>query len=812
MGQGSSTQFPYDVGKVVSSFDGHPIWRLHEGTKLENGASVSVFAFDLKNGTESAARAARNALKRMKTIRFPSILRYLDGVELESTIYIVTDSVVPLAEVLPSIRDKPEVLIWGLYQVIRAMSFLNIDCNLIHGNISPKSIFVNKAGDWLLGGLDLVCDGSNTEIIQVNWDVLSDAYKSPEYYKRSWSSLTDASWAADSWSLGCLIYEIFNGVLTKSAELKSVGQIPPKLVSLYQQLLNQQPKARLPCNKVLESDFFKSQLVEVNLFLENLALKDSQEKETFFKKLPTFLESMSEPMLKYKIMPILVQALQYGTGVNTRVLASLLKIGEHLSEEEYQANIVPCVTKLFSCNDRAIRIHLLQSLDSYCEHLPVALINEQIFPQMINGFTDTSAALRDLTIKSMILIVPKLREKEVNTQVLKYFAQLQMDSEPGIRTNTTICLGKIAKSLSVPTQQKVLIPAFMRALKDPFNQARNASLLAVSATLDLYTPEDTAQRILPSIAPLTLDPDGMVRNTCFQTIQLLMARLEAHSKKLEQIQKQQEAAAAQQTSPNVPSTSNPESKTLQGVTKATYAGAEALTWAFSSIKSKIYDANASQGTIGAAQELEGNQGLTTEPKARSVSEPPQKPTQSATADGWDADGWGDDDSVVNSSQSKAAPSTSKDGWDDDEGDVWDSLTNQTLQKSQSQPSYPPPGAAMNVHSRLPSAGMRLGVQSPQTSQLSIPTQPPKKEPILSKPVSDGWDDADGFGDDGWEPAKPVTSAPRTSSQSASSDSGLTKLELQQKRKEERLSRTQTSKSGSTKPSLGAVRKIQSHDD
>ena len=36
----------------------------------------------------------------------------------------------------------------------------------------------------------------------------------------------------------------------------------------------------------------------------------------------------------------------------------------------------------------------------------------------------------------------------INTQLLKFFAKLQMDSEPGIRTNTTICLANIAVYLS----------------------------------------------------------------------------------------------------------------------------------------------------------------------------------------------------------------------------------------------------------------------------------------------------------------------------------------------------------------------------
>lgn len=42
----------------------------------------------------------------------------------------------------------------------------------------------------------------------------------------------------------------------------------------------------------------------------------------------------------------------------------------------------------------------------------------------------------------------QLSDKIINYELLKYLAKLQMDEEPGIRTNTTICLGKIAKNLN----------------------------------------------------------------------------------------------------------------------------------------------------------------------------------------------------------------------------------------------------------------------------------------------------------------------------------------------------------------------------
>jgi SCY1-like protein 1 len=43
---------------------------------------VSVFVFDVKNGSETQLDVARTAVKRLKTLRHPSILTYLDSLEV----------------------------------------------------------------------------------------------------------------------------------------------------------------------------------------------------------------------------------------------------------------------------------------------------------------------------------------------------------------------------------------------------------------------------------------------------------------------------------------------------------------------------------------------------------------------------------------------------------------------------------------------------------------------------------------------------------------------------------------------------------
>jgi len=92
------------------------------------------------------------------------------------------------------------------------------------------------------------------------------------------------------------------------------------------------------------------------------------------------------------------------TDCSIRVFYVFLQLGKLLDSEEYQRKIVPCVVKLFSSTDRATRINLLQQLDLFVDHLQPSTVNDQIFPHVSSGFSDTLPAMKEQTIKVSICI------------------------------------------------------------------------------------------------------------------------------------------------------------------------------------------------------------------------------------------------------------------------------------------------------------------------------------------------------------------------------------------------------------------------
>ena len=121
--QKSGLTLPFTTNNRVTSYDGRSIWTLYEGTKRDDGSPVSIFEFDANQpGKRNVFPLAKNALRKLRTIRHPDVLRFMDVVETDTTVQIMTERVKPLsAEVKawsPSaIQEQQEWLLWGLHRL-----------------------------------------------------------------------------------------------------------------------------------------------------------------------------------------------------------------------------------------------------------------------------------------------------------------------------------------------------------------------------------------------------------------------------------------------------------------------------------------------------------------------------------------------------------------------------------------------------------------------------------------------------------------------------------------------------------------------
>ncbi|RVE55334.1 hypothetical protein evm_000232 [Chilo suppressalis] len=681
--------FPFEVGDPVRGLEDRSVWSLHKGKKRGTQDEVSIFLFDVQKNSETLFDIAKAALKKLKTMRHPSLLHYLDSCETEKCLYVATEYVEPLVTHIEDMKlegqQKELFLAWGIFQITRALSFLNNDGNMKHNNVCLYSVFVTLAGEWKLGGFEFLTaqsqDSSNPLPIKILPAL--EIYDPPE--KKDTSKLKAVTkCSTDMWGLGCLIWEAFNGPLKNQPALKTVDHIPKQLCTLYCELVSANPASRpnpadiiARCRKL--GGYFKNDLIDSMLFLEEIQIKDKVEKGKYFSTLTGYLDNFPEAVCVHKILPQLLTAFHYGDA-GSAVLPPMFKLGKLLDESDYQKQIVPCVVKLFASNDRTTRSRLLQQLDQFIMHLQNATVNDQIFPQVVNGFLDTNPIIREQTVKSIVHLASKLNYNNLNVEVLKHFARLQSkDDQGGIRTNTTVCLGKIAAHLHPQIRQKVLVSAFVRATRDPFPPARQAGVLALAATQQYFLLVEVANRVLPALCPLTADPEKQVRDAAFRTIKGFLGKLEKVSED-PSLKEGMEADVHTAT----PSLSN---------AAATWAG-----WAVTAVTAKFYRSHSDTSRVQhSTKSALSKPGSLEQPSSSSMSTTTSSVTSMTSLEHsesvsdydpehWDMAAWGEIDSSAGTGASVKSPPSSgsaqatpalaalcEDEWDNDE---WGTLQEQ----------------------------------------------------------------------------------------------------------------------------------------
>jgi SCY1-like protein 1 len=220
-------------------------------------------------------------------------------------------------------------------------------------------------------------------------------------------------------------------------------------------------------------------------------------------------------------------------------IAENLLEGDMISKE-----MISLVGLLFVVKDRGVRAVLLSKVSFMAQHLDKNTLNMSVFEPLCSGFSDSSPALREMTLKATLVLVPSLNQPNLE-KLARYLVRLQSDSETSIRTNTVIFISRLAPHLSESSQQKLLLPAFIRAMKDPFSPCRMAALNSALKSKDSFKIQELATKVMPAVTPLLLDPMEDVRKEAYSVVDTLLVTLRAESDRMAHISRREAAQQAQ---------------------------------------------------------------------------------------------------------------------------------------------------------------------------------------------------------------------------------------------------------------------------
>jgi len=316
----------------------------------------------------------------------------------------------------------------------------------------------------------------------------------------------------------------------------------------------------------------------------------------------------------------------------------MMYIAKTFLGDSVKTRLGPVVAKLFTINDRAIRGTLLQSIAFLTEELDKNTLNQAVFEPACSGFSDSSATLRELTLKATLELVPKLSQPNIE-KLSRYLVRLQTDPESGIRTNTVIVFNKIAPHMTEVSRQKMLLPAFIRAMKDPFVPCRLSALKSTLKSKEFFSPVELSSKVLPAVTPHLLDGVRDVRKEAFAVVDDLLFFLRQESERMIDAQPQAPSGQAPMNS----SSSHQPRGAAPPPTKAAMAPAPASGGYLSGISSWMSSKQTDNKPQAAA------------PQQQTAQAAPRAPTAAMSNLAVDlSDGWGDEEVEIKTSVSPAS--------------------------------------------------------------------------------------------------------------------------------------------------------------
>jgi SCY1-like protein 1 len=457
-------------------------------------------------------------------------------------------------------------------------------------------------------------------------------------------------------------------------------------------------------------------------------------------------------------------------------------VENYLDPAKVSKAVGPLVALLFLVKDRGVRGALLSRVEFMSQHLDKNTLNASVYEPLCSGFNDSSPALRELTLKATLSLVPYLSSPNME-KLSRYLVRLQSDTETSIRTNSVIFIAKIAPSLSDISREKMLLPAYARAMKDTFAPCRLSALHSLSKSQELFSKQELAGRVLPAITPLLLDPMANVRKEAFGVVNGLVRILELESDRLAHLAQRQQAT--QQPAPlsansapggsMVPNTTNNRHTANTSVaaapartTPAKVAPAPASGSYLTGLSSWMSSSAQPDAPVAAAAPAPPTARARPTPPpppaapsmanttvrmvATSLAPPPPAAPAAADDDGWgdegeEEDGWGDEDDGMDD-----------DGMDDPFANIGTKTTGNTMATSSTRIASAPaavttfgmdddPFAAIGMKPATtlgggarPKGKLILPKKSTTPLKIGKALAAPTKLKVDASEMGDGWDD------------------------------------------------------------------------
>lgn len=571
-----------------------------------------------KDDRDSFIEQLKRSVIQLTKIRHPQILTVQHPLEesRESLAFATEPVFASLANVLGDTGNLPSPnnvaghklfdieIKYGLMQLAEGIGFLHSDVKLLHRNICPESIVVNRQGAWKIFGFDYCAmnqpmnDGKPYwPLVEYNasWHVLTQP--SLEFMAPEYALISSHSPSSDIFSLGILIYTIYsrdgkppkqfgkdyNAYKRFANDLKqgkypNLSEIPEQLVEYVKLMLNATPEMRPNVHEFVKTPFFDDVGVKTLSYLDSLFQWDNLQKSKFYKGLPQIIQKLPHRINLYRILQCLVKEFLNPQMVPF-VLPNVLMIADKCSQDEYLKYVWPHLKPVMKMQDPIqILLIFMQKMELLLRLTPADDVKSDVLPMLYRALESDAQQIQELCLSVLPTFASLIDYPAMKNALMPRIMKLCLGTGfVSVRVNCLLCIGKLLDHLDkwlvlddvlpflsqIPSRE----PAVIMAILGIYKLSLNHNKLGI-------TKEVMANKIIPFLMPLSIENGLSVAqfNAIMSMIKEMVQRIEAeHRTKLEQLnsikQESREMDLNMQASsgPLVPSVKSPPANEMDQV-------------------------------------------------------------------------------------------------------------------------------------------------------------------------------------------------------------------------------------------------------
>lgn len=587
----------FDVGRHIASGGNGLAWKIYHGIKKSTKQEVAVFVFDKKViekyqkfDKDQIVDSLKRGVQQLTRLRHPRLLTVQHPLEesrdclafCTEPVFASLANVLGIWDNLPSpvpssIQEHKLYDVetkYGLFQVSEGLAFLHSSVKMVHANICPENIILNKSGAWKIMGFDFCIPTVNPseqepKFTCKEWDPNLPPWclPNPQYLAPEYILAVNCDTSSDMYSLGVLIHAVFNKgkaifevnrhdiYKSFSRQLDQLSRlsssvflnIPEEVREHLKLLLNVTPAVRPDADQMSKIPFFDDVGANTLQYFDTLFQRDNLQKSQFFKGLPKVLPKLPKRVVVQRILPSLTSEF-VNPDMVPFVLPNVLLIAEECTKEEYVKLILPELGPVFKQQEPIqILLIFLQKMDLLLTKTPSDEIKNDVLPMVYRALEAPSIQIQELCLNIIptfanLIDYPSMK----NSLIPRIKNACLQTSSLAVRVNSLVCLGKILEYLDkwfvldeiVPILQQIPSrePAVLMGILGIYKCILTHKKLGI-------TKEQLAGKVLPHLIPLSIDNNlNLSQFTSFMAvIKDMLNKLEAeHKTKLEQLHMMQE--------------------------------------------------------------------------------------------------------------------------------------------------------------------------------------------------------------------------------------------------------------------------------